>query len=398
MSRDGELVVHTLTQSIPAAYQPVFGAFAESALLNLLRQWCKQPPQQMRMTFELPSNYVAHVDRCQRIGQFTVDGEPLDVVVIHVRQLATWVHKQHVLHALVVRALRSWSVADFRAVVAYVAPDGTQWRMQLVEQEIERYQTPQGTSKTRQRVTSATLYRIEITANHVSIIPFTYWEALKYSSTPIQLNQLKEAHMALPSTPTEAFERAYEASIAAIEEYERILQTSQKTLTFAERAKIHEQLGKLHQLAHQWQLSVQPLIQLMRIENIQRDTTNQLVEPEGVPLTLDDSWRFRKPTAMRHGEKIYLVNNWQGVYATVIRMFIENYGDEFISKMNGTMQVTSRPFFSQQSEIYDRAAQVNGWYYEAAQKANRMSAHIKRMYQLYNIPFDSFKVWVVDES
>lgn len=386
-----------LPPAIPPAYHSLFDAFAETALLNLLRQWCKKQPDMTRVTYPTPMHYSRHVMSCQRIGQFDIDGEPLDVVVVHVKQVTTWVYKQHVLHVLAVRALRSWSVADFRAVVVYVAPDGVQWRMQYIEQEIERYQSLQGTSKTRPRVSFATQYRIDITANHVTIIPFAYWEALKHSSTPIQLIQLKEALMALPSTPTEAFERAYEASIAAIEEYERILQTSQKTLTFAERAKINEQLATLHQLADQWERATQPLMKLMRIDNIQPTQSAQHGTLVGDRLTLSDSWRFRKPTAIQHGGQVYAVKHWQGVYAGVIHALISSHGEVFITKMNQSMQASSRPFLSQQAEIYDRAAQVDGWYYEATQSADQMAAHIRRMYQLCNLPLDSFVVWVQPE-
>lgn len=385
-----------LPPAIPPAYDSLLGAFDAQALLSLARQWFKRPPEQWSQAYQIAPQYQPHVRQCQRIAQYRdADDEPVAVVVIHTQQHRTWVHKHSLLHAVAVQAMRRWAITpDWRALVAFVAPDGVQWRLQYIAQEIESQRNRHGTFTPQQRVTPAVHYRMDMAREYWQLLPMAYWDALAASAIPIQPAQLKEACMTVPATPTEAFERAYNASIAAIDAYERALQASTTSLSFAERAKIHEQLVKLHQLADQWQQAAQPLLKLMRIDNIQPTQPAQHGTPVGDRLTLSDSWRFRKPTAIQHGGQVYAVKHWQGVYAAVIHALISSHGEAFITKMNQSMQASSRPFLSQQAEIYDRAAQVDGWYYEATQSADQMAAHIRRMYQLCNLPLDSFVVWV----
>jgi hypothetical protein len=401
-------MAYTPTQSIPVAYQPLFGAFAESALLNLLRQWCKQPPQQMRMNFEIPTTYRAHAVRCQRIGQFVVDGEPLDVMVIHVRQLATWVYKPNVLHALAVRALRRWCDADFRAVVAYVAPDGLQWRMQLIMQEIESYRDPvRNTMRTRASVSPAQRMRWEMHQARVAAVPFEHWDALHAARASVTMTELKEAFMPIPTTPEEGFARAYRESIEAIDAYARRLQESANQVSNAERAKIYEQLAKLHQYAHQWEQAGQLLTSMMATTAVAQPQETSVSAPysttsgDAVEFGLQDIWRYRRPVAFVHLQQRYEVKQWIRIYTIILAKAIREHGDAFVASMNQRAELMSAPRrrrLTKDANDFKRGMTVEGWHCESDLSSTSIAMNITLIYEILGIPFDSFKVWVVDES
>lgn len=379
------LIMTYIQPNITTSYQTLL-QFNLQSLLDLLRQWFKHQSEPANATYEIPVQFQHHVQQCYRIVQHRdIDGEVYDVLVVHVRRLKTWVYQHQLLHSIAVNALRRLTILpDFRAIVVFVAPDGVQWRMQYIEQEFESYEDPNTAKfKTRRLLTPPQRYIIDFSAQGFAYVPFAYWDDIKACVTPVHIRYIKGAFMALPTTPTEAFVRSYEESIAAIEAYERDLQTSATKLSFAERAKIHEQLVKLHQLADQWQRVAQPLMHLMQIDNnIVMTDPVPVAKPSGDALTLSDSWRFRKPFAIRHNGQTYQVKNWQGVYAVVIHVFISTHGESFINAMNSTMSASAKPFLSQNAEIFDRAAQTDGWYYEATQSADQIAGYIKRMYQL----------------
>ena len=388
----------TPTQSIPVAYHSLLGAFDEQVCLALLRQWFKQPPQWQHISYVVPRQYQRHVQECRWVARYLdADDEPVDVVVVVAQQPYTWQAKHHILHAVAVRALRSWAVLpDFRSVVVFVTPDRSQWRMQYIEQEIESYRDYLGTIKARQRVTLGSHYRLDMVIECWKLIPFAYWHTLQELPRAVTIHELKEAYMSVPAHPAEAFQRAHEQGIAAIEAYVQQLQASMSALSFAERAKINEQLATLHQLADQWERASRPMAQFLAGNSGAVHRSNPSPH-QGTALRLDDNWAHRKPVTVQHGEQTYKVRSWSELYTVILHNLYKARGLDFIELINNQYHTSGQNFFSRVDDDFIRSTQIDGWYFDTNLSAGQIAMRIKRIYQMLQIPLDSFVVWVQPE-
>jgi hypothetical protein len=399
---DGLLYI-TNNSNIPTAYRALFGAYNEQAFVYLLRQWCKHAPDLRRLTYEIPANYARHVRSCQRIAQYEIEGEPLDVVVVHVSQMASWLNKQHVVHALVVRALRNWTPHGFRAVVAYVAPDGGEWRVQFVEQEIESYRDPvRQTMRTRSHVTPAHQYRYDMQVAKAMLVPFVVWDECIALPRGVTLAELKEAFMPVPTTPAEIFEKAYRESIEAIEAYTGLLNERYRQVSFVERAEIDQQKMQLNQLAAQWDKASQALqrqlaaIHYEPVVGIAKVAESSVsYATAGVQLHLLDDWTHKSLVRMQHRKHIYQVTSWTQLYEIVLQQMLLEFGIAVIEKMNAqACERQQREVFARDSANFRAPKQLQGWYFDTHGNANAIRDKVRKLYDAFGIAPKALIVWV----
>jgi hypothetical protein len=75
-----------------------------------------------------------------------------------------------------------------------------------------------------------------------------------------------------------------------------------------------------------------------------------------------------------------------------------SYGVEFINQMNNLYaREAKRDFFTNTTTECRNPKSIgpnDEWWYESNMSAQSMNAVIKRVYNLYNIAYDSFAVWV----
>lgn len=382
---------------ISSTYQSLFRApFDEEQWLHLIRRWLKQPPQLSELVYIIPQQYLTMIVGCRRIAQHhDINGELIDLVIVHVRAGMSWQYKQHIRYALVLRALRKWSVLpDFRAVVAYVVEDGSLWQMQYIEQNIESHYDQRSQSfKTRQHVSAMHRYLLEMHEDNSVSIPFLWWDELANMSRAISSSELKEACMPLPANPTEAFRQAYEQGIAALDSYTQALQQTYQHVGFSERAQLDKQRMQLNQYASQWDQAAKSLQHFLETagEAAQLpDANNQRT------LNLNDDWTHQTVVSFQHRGRKYAANSWPQVYVSVIELMLQEYGVDFIEKMNLLVrEKNQKEIFARDSTSFSAPKSVQGWYFATHGNSNMMRDKIRKIYQVYQFPYSEFVAWVI---
>ncbi len=377
-------------------------------VVKVLRECLRRTASGAVQSYPIPARFGRRATRVQRLARFLdAHDEFLDVIVIEVRDGRSYHEHHNAVHLLAVQALRHWSAdAHATAVVLYHVPVAALWRIQFVQIGLEtRRNHATRQFQTMTTVTPAQQFCHDVSQPAQRAALFDQLLPLMQSPQAITLAQLHEGLTKMPTTPPEKLQQAIASAIDALNEHSEWVFQMMQQQGLGNRPKYAQMMIELDPLVSQWLELSQRLSALVdRQVNPSvapapmRTNPPVTTAPDGTLYTLNDIWEHTQPIRFVHSQVPYKVSSWQQVYREVLHQMYMSYGVEFINQMNNLhAREAKRDFFTNTTTECRNPKSIgpnDEWWYESNMSAQSMNAVIKRVYNLYNIAYDSFAVWV----